>query len=223
MLPRKLNAALDARQKGLPPTDDRITLERHLMKWLADVVKPSVRASTYDSYESVVRVHLVPALGKRRLTSIQPEDVQKFLSDSAAQGKWSTRTVNYWRRVLSMALGQATAWGRVNRNVAGKGRVKPAKGPSRQIQPLEPDQVARFVAATRGRSMEHLFLLDLSTGLRTGELLVLRWKDDELAGGWLEIRQGARLAQGATGHVRGSQKRRWPTDHPTGCAGDCRS
>src|SRR5579884_1716654 len=120
---RKLNAALEARQKGLPPTDDRITLERHLTKWLADVVKPSVRASTYDSYEAVVRNHLVPALGKRRLTSIQPADIQTFLSDKAAQGKWSARTINYMRRVLSMALGQATAWGRVSRNVAGKGMV----------------------------------------------------------------------------------------------------
>jgi hypothetical protein len=117
----RLTDALKAKAEGLPATDDRLTLERHLSQWLDTVVKPGVRPATFDSYESVVRVHLVPTLGKRRLTRIQPEDVQRLLSNKVAEGKLSARSVNYVRRILSMALGQAVAWGRVSRNVAGLG------------------------------------------------------------------------------------------------------
>jgi integrase len=111
------------------------------------------------------------------------------MSESWASQKWSARTINYWRRVLSLALGHAVTTGKIARNVAGRGMVKPVKGPARQIQPLEPEQVSAFVEATRGRSMEHMFMLDLCTGLREGELLGLRWSDVDQVGGWLTIRQ----------------------------------
>jgi integrase len=73
---RKLSAALQAKEKGLPPPRDTVTVGAFLQDWVTVSAMPRVRSSTWDSYESIVRFHLVPALGKRALTKLTPRDVQ---------------------------------------------------------------------------------------------------------------------------------------------------
>src|SRR5687768_12830057 len=47
--------ALNKKKQGLPVAPDRQTVEQFLTRWLADVVKPSVRPRTHDSYSQLVR------------------------------------------------------------------------------------------------------------------------------------------------------------------------
>src|SRR5919202_4135235 len=55
---KKLTAALDAQEKGLPPTDETLTVGVFLEDWLNGTAKKKVRTSTFDSYEYIVRYHL---------------------------------------------------------------------------------------------------------------------------------------------------------------------
>ena len=67
----KLVAALSDQQKGLPVLTERQTLAQFLEKWLADVAQPSIRPKTYRFYSDHIRLHIIPALGKKRLENLR--------------------------------------------------------------------------------------------------------------------------------------------------------
>src|SRR5205807_1748196 len=76
-----------------------------------------LRLRTWERYESILRVHVVPAIGAKRLTRLQPADVQALYERMLACGMCST-TVHQIHAVLRRALSQAERRGLVARNVA---------------------------------------------------------------------------------------------------------
>jgi len=56
----KLKKALATQQQELPVAPERLTVGRFLERWLEASVRPSVKAKTYEGYESIVRVRVVP-------------------------------------------------------------------------------------------------------------------------------------------------------------------
>ena len=101
---------------GITQADHRISVGAYLETWLGNV-RPRVRPRTYQSYEMIVRVHLVPAFSSVPLARLAPQQVQSLLNAKATSGS-SPRTVAIIRAVLRLALGQAERWGMVSRNVA---------------------------------------------------------------------------------------------------------
>ncbi|HUU08459.1 MAG TPA: N-terminal phage integrase SAM-like domain-containing protein, partial [Dehalococcoidales bacterium] len=51
----------------------KTTLGEFLEHWLKDYVWPNLAPRTAEGYESIVRCHLVPALGNIPLTQLKPE------------------------------------------------------------------------------------------------------------------------------------------------------
>ena len=88
----KMTAAPASVHRGLPLVPERETVKSYLERWLADVVKPGVRPSTYASYEAITRVHLIPSLGKIPLAKLTPQHVQAMLNEK--QGRSARRTVH---------------------------------------------------------------------------------------------------------------------------------
>jgi integrase len=76
-----------------------------------------VRVRTYERYESVCRVHIIPYIGKKKLTGLTEMDVQSLYRERLDAG-CSTRTVQYVHVTLHKALKQAVRWRLVSRNVA---------------------------------------------------------------------------------------------------------
>jgi integrase len=173
----QIKAVLRDQQQGLPIAAERQTVAQFFERWLADVAKPSVRPMTYRSYAQIVRLHIVPALGRHQLAQLGPQHVQALLNAKLEAGL-SPRTVQYIRAVLRRALGQALKWGLTPRNVAML--VDPPRSVRHEIQPLDPAQAARFLEAARGDRLEALYRVALSLGLRQGEILGLRWADVNL-------------------------------------------
>jgi integrase len=170
--------ALREQQLGFPVgADDRQTVATFLGRWLEDAVRPTVRASTYARYEGLVRVHLIPAIGRERLAKLSPQQVQAMMNAKLAAGL-SPRTVGHLRAVLRRALNQAYRWGLVARNVATL--VDAPRVAHHELTPLDPAQALAFLEAARGDRLEALYVLALTTGLRQGELLGLRWQDVDL-------------------------------------------
>ena len=81
-----LAAATKTISDGLPVAASRITVGQFLDRWLVDVVAHRVRPRTYESYESIVRVHLRPALGDIRLVALRPDHVQRMISEKMETG-----------------------------------------------------------------------------------------------------------------------------------------
>jgi integrase len=125
------------------------------------------------SYAQLIRLHIKPALGKRTLAHLSPQDVQGLLNQKLKEGL-SPRTVQYLRAVLRRALGQAFKWGLVPRNVATL--VDPPKIERQEVEPFTPYQAEHFLRTVRGHRLEALDTVALALGLRLGEGLGLRWK-----------------------------------------------
>ncbi len=94
-----------------------------------------MRQRTYERYESIVRVHLAPAIGKVKLKALTPDHVRGLYREKL-DGGLSPRTVLHIHRALSKALKQATDDGLIPRNAAAP--VKPPRPRRGEIRPPEP-------------------------------------------------------------------------------------
>jgi integrase len=221
----KLTRALRDHQQGLPvATDERQTLGQYLTYWLNEVVKSSVSAKTYRSYEQVVRVHLMPELGKVQLTKLSRQNIQTFLntkqkclvlnqkspepiieaetSDEATdpqkegqQGKLlSATTVRYMRVILRIALNQALRDGLLAQNVAAL--VKGPRAVRHEISPLSPEQMKKLLTAAKGSRDEAIYTVAVALGLRQGEILALKWDDVDFKAKTLTVRRTVQRVEG---------------------------
>ena len=189
----KLRAALRSLDAGLDLLDERRTVAQLLETWLEDVVRENLRPKTYRSYEQIVRLHLLPTLGRHRLARLTPQHVQSMLAEKTRAGL-SSRTVQYIRAVLRQALARALKWGWVSRNVAAL--ADPPKVERTPVQPLTVEQAASFLRATRDHPLGPLFAVAVATGLRQGELFGLRWEDVDLDEGVLRVRHAMQRIDG---------------------------
>jgi integrase len=181
----KLAKAQVAARAGLVVPGERLTVATYLDNWLRDVVAPSVRPRTYETYEMIVRVHLKPGLGRHRLSGLTAAQVQSFLNAKGSTGH-SPNTVRHIRAVLRCALNQARRWGLVAQNVATL--VQSPRVPRSQVCPLSVEEAGVFMRHISGDRMEALYLLAMATGMRQGELLGLRWADVDVHARSLTVR-----------------------------------
>src|SRR5215208_3993468 len=72
----KLTKAMADRDGGIIYDAGKLTVAEHLRRWLSDSVRDSVRQRTYERYESIVRVHLIPAIGRIKLKMLTPAHVR---------------------------------------------------------------------------------------------------------------------------------------------------
>jgi integrase len=189
----KMEEALGKAKKGIDLKSQRQTLDHFLATWMEESAKPKLRPSTIESYESYIRLHIVPALGDTTLGDLTAQDVQRFLN-GRTKAELSPRTVQYIRAILRAALGQALRWGYIERNVATL--ASPPRQKPKQISTLSADEAWRLMEATRNDRLGLLFATALYTGMRQGELLGLRWPDVDLETGTLRVRQAVQKIDG---------------------------
>jgi integrase len=117
---RKLAEARGDAARGLVFDADNLKLGEYLDRWLVDSVADTVRPTTFERYEQIVRVHIRPALGKLKLKNVTPAHVRGLYREKLEVGL-SPRTVQYIHVTLHKALKQAVADGLIPRN-ATEGR-----------------------------------------------------------------------------------------------------
>lgn len=190
---RRLAQTLHEMNMGAYAAPAKVSLGAFLERWL-EHVQTTVRPVTFDSYRTLVHRHITPTLGHMPLTRLQTLDLQQFyaakLRDGRSDGKpggLSPRTVRYLHGLLREALGYAVRWNLVSRNIAEA--ADPPRQSKRNAQALDTHEIQAFLAALQGDRLYAFYLLALTTGLRRGELLGLRWQDVDLGSGWLVVRQ----------------------------------
>jgi len=181
----KLQAIQQLKAENLPIPDQRTKLGPFLRRWLDEVARPNLRPSTYTSYDTILKVHLVPGLGHIAIAKLTPADVQTFMNRRSTSGL-SPRRVAYIHAVLRRALVTAERWGMVSRNVAKL--VDTPRVTRHEITPLTPEQARTLIESAVADRHRALWITALGTGLRQGELLALRWEDVDLDTGNLRVR-----------------------------------
>jgi integrase len=136
--------------------------------------KLSVRPSAYDNYVWYCRRYIIPTIGKVLLTKLTGEHVQRLLAARLNEGL-APSTVRYTYAVLRNALNEAVSLGLIARNVALM--VKKPRVRRIEMRCWDPEQARRFLDAAKADRLYALYVVALSTGMREGELLALRWHD----------------------------------------------
>lgn len=170
--------------RGLPITDDRRPVADFLRVWLDEVVEPTTRPRTSESYRNTVENHLIPALGTLPLSRLRPAHVQRMLRNGLDAGL-SPRTVQYNWQVLRRALKVAVGWGLLVRNVTDA--VTPPRPQHTEVSPLAISEVRQVLAAANLHRVGAAFVLAVTCGLRRGEILGLRWIDLDPEAGRLRV------------------------------------
>jgi integrase len=125
-------------------------------------------------------------LGGIKLKKLSAAHVQGFYRDRLDHGL-SPSIVHKLHAILHKALSQALTWHMVPRNVTET--VRPPRPAPRKMCPLTSEEARRLLQAARGNGLEALYVLAVTTGMRQGELLALRWQDVDMKNGTVSIRR----------------------------------
>lgn len=172
------------------------TVEVFFDRWLS-AIGGSVRVGTWGRYAQVAKLHIVPALGRRKLSDLRPHHLQQLYSDKAQSGL-SPRTVQYIHATLRRALGMAVKWDTIPRNVALD--VEAPRVPKREIHPPAPADLTRLIdsALDHQDRLAVFWTVAIYSGARLGEVLALQWADVDFEEPTISIRRGLERVQGTT-------------------------
>jgi len=174
---KKLAELLHQLDSGTFMRPGKTTVADYLEQWLKDCCWANLAPRTAEGYESIVRRHLIPSLGRIPLTQLKPEHLQHVYSDELTAG-FSHRTVRYMHVTLHKALHNAVKLGMILRNPADA--VEPPKVQRHDMHTMNESDIHIFLEYARSTSYYALFYMALFTGMRRSELLALRWSDIDL-------------------------------------------
>jgi len=176
-------------QAAMPPTPvtkEVPTLQEFAPRFMRDhAVANQLKPSGIHHKEVVLRVHLIPEVGGRRLDSISNADVQHL---KYALREKSAHTVNNVLTVLNTLLKKAIEWGVID---AMPCTIRLLRKPPGHLKLFDFDQYERLVARATERSPTVLVvvLLGGDAGLRSGEMRALEWADVDFATNQLTVRR----------------------------------
>ena len=175
-----------------------------LSHWYQDYKKPNLRPNTQMSYERRIYQHIIPALGEIPLDKLTTGDIQQFYTQAKQGGRLlrtelygeglSDQTIRGIHTTLHGALKQAVEEHLIARNPADGCKLPSAKG--REMQVLTPEEIQRLLIQAREDGCYELLLLELSTGLRRGEICALQWDDLNFNTGALRVERQVHRVRG---------------------------
>ena len=164
------------------------SFEQFVLSWLATVAIVDLKRSGYREYESICRVHLMPAFGDMPIEGITPVLIQGYVADKVASGLSPRTTANHVQ-VLRRILAYALTCGLVTENAASKVRL-PRQERS-EMRFLDPSQLRQLIEATPS-SWRLLIATAALTGLRKSSQLSLLFTDVSLEAGTISVTKAIR-------------------------------
>ena len=175
------------------------TVGNWLGVWYENYAKIKMRPSTYLTYHGYIENHIKPQLGKIPLNDLTTLHLQQFYKKLLAEGRverieaqkqpkgLSAKTVRNIHQIISSALKLAIEQRLIARNPAD-GCALP-KAEHKEMQTLPVEQLTSFLREAKDSGVFALYYIDLTTGLRRGELLGLKWTDIDLEKGDLRVQR----------------------------------
>lgn len=165
----------------------KITVREFFDMWLQDEVKPNRKTSTFDTYRSQLRTHVIPEIGKIPLNKLATIHIHRLLKSLLDKGV-SPTTAKYNIRTVKVALTWAVKMQLIPKNPAAN--IETSNRPSgSEIKVWTDNEVIQFLQEARGSKFYPAFYLAITTGMRIGELLGLKWSDVDLERGVISIRR----------------------------------
>jgi len=162
-------------EHGIFAKQENITVDRWFQTWIDEYKKPSVKKGTITVYEEHYQCYVMKGFGLKKLKDIRPEHIQKLYNDMHRAG-YSRNTIELTAVVLSGMYKQAVKNKVIKENpvpFATLPRCEVAK--ERRVMTVNEQKI--FMEYVKKSYLVDICELALSTGMRSGELRGLRWKD----------------------------------------------
>ena len=199
---KKLRAAINAVDTGTYIEPSKMTVEQWLNTWLNEYCK-DVKMRTLDKYRSTVRLHLIPALGKVKLSALNKVQVQRAFNQMGDGNKpLASKSVHDAHGILHRALQQAVELEIITKNPSDNCKLPRVE--KNEIKPMTKQQIGVFIEEIKTSRFGNVFMFDLLTGLRMGEMLALSWDCVDFEKGVLRICRQLHQVKG--GYAFGSLK-----------------
>jgi integrase len=193
---RSLKAELSADlRRGEYRETSRLTFAEYAADWMRTYsgrTSRGLKATTLADYVSLLEHHVLPVLGHRRLSQVEPRHIKMLAVDLAGGGRSASTVRNIIAPVRAL-FATAVEEGVIRANPCAGLRLPGGARPEHHARALTEDELARLVAEIPERSRLLVGFLG-QTGLRVGELIALRWEDIDL--GTRRVRVRRRLYRG---------------------------
>lgn len=166
------------------------TVASWLHCWYDLYARPNIRQTTAERYRLMMDTYTIPRIGDIKLVKLTSRDLQQLYKELVESGRvnrksgqgnpgLSTTTVHSVHLMLHTALERAVKERLILRNPADD--CIPPKIQRKEMQILPPEHMKAYLDAADRRGLLAMFYLELTTGLRKGELVALRWSDVDVA------------------------------------------
>jgi integrase len=176
---KELRALLRSGDTGQHVAPDKISLGEWIEHWLSIGApgrkKKRAGRRTLERYGQLLRGHLTPKLGTKRLQQLQPTDIDNLYE--GLEGKIAPRTQHHVHVVLGACLSAAVRKGLLSNNPIERAEKIPSPGEADHGQVLDEEQLASLVQAFRHSALYPIVAIAAFTGARRNEILALRWSD----------------------------------------------
>ncbi len=172
--------------------------------WYQTYCKHTIRLTTQLEYESRIYSHIIPEIGSIPLNKLTQSDLQQFYARTKSNGRririeaygagLSDRVIRAIHANCRSALEKAVQEGLIRINPAIGCKLPPKK--FREMKVLTQSEVIRLLNRAKEEGYYELFLLELGTGMRRGEILALKWSDLNFTTGELRIERQVNVFNG---------------------------
>jgi integrase len=185
------------------PQKEVPTLRTFAKEFMATYARANNKPSERITKDYMLRLHLLPALGDKRLDAINMRDVERFKA-AKLEAKLAPKSINNMLTVLGRILGYAVDL----ELLESKPRIKFLKVPPAQFDFLDFGEAERLVAGALEPDALAAVLCGLDAGMRAGEIQGLQWDDVDFVSNQLTVQRT--IYRGHVGSPKGGRLRVLP-------------
>ncbi len=164
----------------------KLTVAQWLEQWLSDYTS-NLKPYSLLNYRSQVKNHIVPYIGAIKVQALTTAAIQRMYNRLQTECALSPKTIRNVHSILHSALEALVDNKTLQINPASACQKHLPKVVKKEMSYLSDETLASFLQHIKGHAMENLFLVDLFTGLRQGEILGLRWSSIDFKKGCITI------------------------------------
>jgi integrase len=189
---RTAAAAENRREQGETVTPSKVKVSEYLTEWMDTYQRPEVTPQSLQNDQGFLRLHILPAIGEKRMAALSPMDCQKIVNRLAQDGK--TRTAVMVFNMMKKAFRKAVELGFLIRNPMDA--VTKPRDRAKERPALTVEQAATFLEAAQSDSLYAFLSFLLLTGARPEEAQGLKWEDVDLSEKTVSIRRSMKRVPG---------------------------
>lgn len=168
---QKMRNLQKANEACLDLAASEMTIAEWLSIWMRDY-RNSIKDSTKATYWTDIKLHILPYVGKVKLSGLTSEKVQRMYNRLVADGI-SPKSVRNTHGILHKALEQAVKLKYIAGNVSDNCEI--AVGSKKEMQPIKDGNLRTFLERIKGNRCEDMLLVAVFTGMRESEIIGLSW------------------------------------------------